>query len=671
MAVVGAGPAGAAAAYHLARSGRTVALLERAAFPRDKSCGDAVTRAGVGLLEEMGVTEDLSAAREIGALRVSMGPAGSRRTREFRYGTGARDGRFGLVVTRAVLDAAIVRRAVRAGARLYERADVRRLVKTEGVVTGIEFTGPRGPGTMRARVVVAADGALSRIARQAGLAGTSRTSLGRALRAYFTGVDDLDDSLRLFMPLVGSPNGGVLPAYGWMFPVGGRVANVGVGLLERRSDVRLDDLFRRFVGELRTSFPGFTDARRTNPPRAAPLRVDFDPRRCWAPGIVLVGEAAGLVNPGTGEGISFALESGKIAAGVIDDRLRAGRVEDLSGYAGLLSRRFSGYAETGRFAASRHRLAWNVLQDTFDSEKPIFALVRHAALAPDHMMGFGTASLFEDVGACLDDRLRLAPQLFEVDEILADTVRREWPFLVRLQSLDPAGRTFALRPALLALLAAQFGNAGRRRLAPLAAATDLANIAALAQAGVGTESRRNAPNWGTKFAILAGDLLLTRALELCVGESPDLTFRLAEILEEACRHRMRALQVGRSTAAGPAEAAPLTAGACELGAMATGSTVQTVDALRAYGRNLGSLLQLREDVRPHLSGARDRRGLGESDELRQTYAHIEEFGRAALAALGPLSPGPARHSLHEIVRHLLTTARPPAFTSPPPPKEER
>lgn len=688
--VVGAGPAGASAAYHLARRGRHVLLLDRTAFPRDKSCGDAVTRAGVALLAEMGALELLPSAWSVRGLRVTMrGHA----PREFR--DAAATGQDGLVVPRAMLDAVLVRLAVAAGAELRQRVRARRLIREDGAVRGVEA----GGRPLRAPVVIAADGAASALSRQASLTATPRGRLGYALRVYVEGVPGLDDLLEFAAPLTGTGTRHWLPSYGWAFPTGPTSANVGVGLVERVPDARTDHLLAAFMAELRAGDPRFGGMRPAGPRRGAPLRFDFSPQRCWAPGLLLAGDAAGMVSPFTGEGISFALESGKLAAEVADERLDD--PDDLSRYARGLSGRFQGYFETGRHAAERHRLVWHVLDDTFDSERPIFALVRRAALAPEGMVGFESPGVLTDARRLLDPATGVAAQLVEVGEVLAATVRPDWPFLTRLPALSSGAYQISVRPALMALLASRFGDRRRPELTSLAAAIELAGLAGLAQSGVPDRPADDRPNWGTMFAVLAADVMLARALQLCLDGG--LVQELARIVEETCTARMSELRAGRHPSPGDrlghmARTGPaaLFAAAGELGARASGADDAVAATLREIGRSLGLCLQLADDA-ARLLGGTDRLGrdaradleeevasypmllvLDEDPDLRdrlvrgdlsttelvrrcaRTGMAVEVTNRARLfaedasARLATLPDGPARRSLAALLREATT-----------------
>ncbi|MEV4112722.1 geranylgeranyl reductase family protein [Nonomuraea sp. NPDC049695] len=630
--VVGAGPAGATAAYHLARRGRRVVLLDRTAFPRDKSCGDAVTKAGVELLTEMGALELLPDAWRVRGLRVTMrGHA----PREFRDAEAPEHEPEwgGLVLPRARLDAVLVRLAMSAGASLRQRVRAGRLIKEAGAFRGVAVSGGE---VLRAPVVVAADGAASALSRQAGLTATPPGRLGYALRAYVEDVEGLDDLLEFTAPLTDTGSRRWLPSYGWAFPIGPTSANVGIGLIERTDDARTDHLFTAFMEHLRATDPRFRRMRQAGPWRGAPMRFDFSPQRCWAPGLVVVGDAAGMISPFTGEGISFALESGKVAAEVIDEQLAAGRPHELSRYARRLGSRFQGYFETGRHTAERHRLVWHVLDDTFDSERPIFALVRRAALAPEGMVGFGSPGVLTDARPLLDPELCLASELVEVGEMLAATVRSDWPFLTRLPVLSSGAFQVSIRPALMVLLAARFGDRAHPGLTSLAAALELAGLAAVAQSSIPHRSVTDAsapdrtltcpeadarPNWGTMFGVLAADVMLARALRLCLDG--ELVPELARMVETACVGRMRELRAAggcspeeRLESAAHSGAGALFATACELGARTSGAPDAVTAELREIGRGLGLCLQLADDA-ARLLGGIDRLG-------RDARADLEE-----------------------------------------------
>jgi geranylgeranyl reductase family protein len=308
VAVVGAGPGGSAAAYYLAKRGLGVLLLDKAEFPRDKTCGDGLTPRAVGVLEDMGLLSNLTrAGREINGVEI-YAPDG------FAIGAALPRRRGGaapiLVVPRLVLDNIVREHAVRGGARFQSGV----------LVTGIEQAGAgvvvRGQKCghaleIRARMAVVATGAAVPLLVRLGLLRRAPRMM-LAARAYFEGMRGLGDRIQIRFNHV------PLPGYGWVFPLSPAGANIGAGFYPPvRSRKRLppnpQKVFDGFVGggTLRALLEG---GRRVGPVKGYPLRVDFPGAPASGDGVLLVGEAAGLVNPLTGEGIDYALESAQIAA---------------------------------------------------------------------------------------------------------------------------------------------------------------------------------------------------------------------------------------------------------------------------------------------------------------------------------------------------------------------
>ena len=303
VAVIGAGPAGSIAALVLARAGARVALVDKAEFPRDKACGDLVGPRGVQVLDDLGVR--LAGADPVGDMRV-VGPTGRSVLLPCRGGRTYPG--HGFALARAELDQALRTAAVDAGS-VARTARAAAPLLDGGRLAGFELS----DGTsVRADVVIGADGATSRLAATAGLVDPSRVLWGFALRSYVDASVDLPTIV-----LWDEARWRGFPGYGWVFPGPGGRANLGVGvgvLGDRTAAGHAARSLDAFVGVLHRV--GLLD-------QAVPLpaerlggwlkmgMVGTVPARGR---VLLVGDAAGLVNPLQGEGISEALASGRAAA---------------------------------------------------------------------------------------------------------------------------------------------------------------------------------------------------------------------------------------------------------------------------------------------------------------------------------------------------------------------
>ncbi len=313
--VVGAGPAGSAAAWWLRQAGRDVAVLEKAAFPREKVCGDGLTPRGVKALQDMGVDTSPSAGwtRHKG-LRVTGGGV----VTEVDWPRLQSWPDFSLVLRRSELDARLAAHAEAAGARVHTGITVTEpLLDDAGRVAGVHATaGPdREPQTWRAPLVVSAEGLSGRLAKSLGLTRREDRPLGVAVRRYVRSRRADDHYLDISFDLTAAgPSRDSMPGYGWIFGMGDGTANVGFGLLDTRRGTGADH--RAVLRTWLDTYPaddGLGEDDAVTPLRGAGLPMALNRGPAYTRGLLLAGDAAGTVNPFNGEGISYAMETGRMA----------------------------------------------------------------------------------------------------------------------------------------------------------------------------------------------------------------------------------------------------------------------------------------------------------------------------------------------------------------------
>ncbi|MFN8232291.1 MAG: geranylgeranyl reductase family protein [Actinomycetota bacterium] len=347
--VIGAGPGGSAAAYHLARHGIDVTMLERTRFPREKVCGDGLTPRGVAAVKRMGIDPNEPGFERVHGLRVH-----SRRdTIELPFPELTSWPDFGVVRTRHDLDAMLAERAVKAGARLVEATEAVAPILDEGWVVGstVRPAGSRDDGEVRqvrARFVIAADGAASRFAVPAGVVRDDGRPLGIAARRYYRTEYHPGPWLESWLDLWEGDL--LLPGYGWLFPVAGGTVNLGAGLLNTFRDfkeVSAQRLFDAFAAMLPETY-GIAEETAEGRLLSGPLPMSFNRTPQAVPGMLLVGDAAGAVNPMNGEGIAYAMETAEIAAELIHEALVARRPGIAAMYPTVLRQRYGRYFTIGR-----------------------------------------------------------------------------------------------------------------------------------------------------------------------------------------------------------------------------------------------------------------------------------------------------------------------------------
>jgi menaquinone-9 beta-reductase len=337
-AVVGAGPAGSVTALVLARAGARVALVDKASFPRDKACGDAVGPRGVAVLHDLGLTPEDTGAH-LGDM-VVVGPSG-RRLRLPCF-DGIDYPGFGFALPRQGFDAWLVDQALEAGVQMVT-GRVETVTAGDGAPT-VELDRRR---SIRADVVVGADGATSRVGDAAGLVDTRRVLWGFAVRVY------LDERVDLpHIVLWEREPGRVFPGYGWLFPGPDGRANAGLGIgtmADRRAATGAVRLLPQFLEHLRRTGLIESPIDGSGPGRLGGwLKMGMVGTTPGAGRVLLTGDAAGLVNPLQGEGIAHAMTSGRLAA----EAVLAGPGGAASRYRAAVAR---DHLEYHRVASSMHR----------------------------------------------------------------------------------------------------------------------------------------------------------------------------------------------------------------------------------------------------------------------------------------------------------------------------
>ena len=359
--VVGAGPAGSAAAYYCASAGLNVLLLEKAAFPRDKVCGDGLTPRAVKELVAMGVPlrEEDGWIRNAG-LRV----IGGGHRLELPWPELSSYPSFGLAKTRMTLDHLLAEHARAAGAKLLERTNVTGPLVDErtGRVVGVtarpvDDAGRRAGDevTYRAPVVIAADGVSARLATALGIEKRQDRPMGVAVRTYFTTPRHQDPWMESHLELWdGAPGrSNLMPGYGWIFALGDGTANVGLGSVSSTAAATKIDyksLFATWMANAPAEWE-FTPENQLGPVRGAALPMGFNRLPLYTRGLLLVGDAGGMVSPFNGEGIAYGIMAGRIAAQAVAQAAARGtasaRERALATYPQIMRDELAGYYSLG------------------------------------------------------------------------------------------------------------------------------------------------------------------------------------------------------------------------------------------------------------------------------------------------------------------------------------
>jgi geranylgeranyl reductase family protein len=320
--------------------------LEKAQFPREKVCGDGLTPRAVRQLLRLGV--DTSTWKRNLGLRVYGGRV---RPFELPWPELAEFPSFGLTRKRADLDQALAAKAVAAGAEFIQQAQVTAPILAADRIVGVRTADGR---EFRAPITVAADGNSSRLATAMGLKVRANRPMGVAVRAYFHSPRAADDYMESWLEMRDDKQN-LLPGYGWIFAMSEGVCNVGLGMLNSSKAFGKTN-YRQLLRSWLSSTPpewGFAKDNQIGEIGSAALPMSFNRQPAYSRGLLLVGDAGGMVSPFNGEGIGYAMEAGEFAADAIVDAHARGvgtqaAERALCGYAGRLKSEWGGYFRLGQ-----------------------------------------------------------------------------------------------------------------------------------------------------------------------------------------------------------------------------------------------------------------------------------------------------------------------------------
>jgi geranylgeranyl reductase family protein len=364
--VVGGGPSGSACAYWLAEAGWDVALVEKKVFPREKTCGDGLTPRSVRQLADMGIESALAGAHRYTGLRShAFG-----RVLDLPWPEHPSFPSYGYVITRHDLDGLINDNAAKAGATIWQGTEALEPIVADGAGTPAppeQVTLPSQPTLppcvgavvresatgetreVRARYVVVADGGNSRFGRALGTTRNRRQPMGMALRGYYTSPGHDQPFIESHLD-IRDGEGKVIPGYGWIFPLGDGRVNVGVGLLStdrRWKGINTSTLMEHFIAWAPKEWE-LSPETSLGPPTGGklPMGMSVGPR--VGPTTLVIGDAAGAINPFNGEGIAYGYETGRLAAASLGEALSGEGAEALIRYETRLEDTYGLYYRVAR-----------------------------------------------------------------------------------------------------------------------------------------------------------------------------------------------------------------------------------------------------------------------------------------------------------------------------------
>ena len=343
--VVGGGPAGAAAAFWLARDGHDVTLVEKKEFPRDKTCGDGLTPRAILQMQDMGFDFDVTDFHKITGLRSF---AGDDLMLEMEWPEHSRFPSWGGVMRRRDLDAQIATLAEKQGVVIKQKTTATPVIE-DGQLVGAELASGGESEVVKPTVTIIADGSMNRFGRDLGASRRRDYPMGMAARGYYSSPMSKDPFLESQLDLR-DRSGATIPGYGWVFPLGDGTINVGVGLLstfKRWKHVNTTHMMNDYVATAPKHWELSEEAQLTRPV-GGKLTMSFSKNPLVGSNWVAIGDAAGAINPWNGEGISYAYETGRIAAGHVGQAIAEGDLGLLRRYPQHLEDEYGLYYKMAR-----------------------------------------------------------------------------------------------------------------------------------------------------------------------------------------------------------------------------------------------------------------------------------------------------------------------------------
>ena len=313
--IIGAGPAGTSAALYANKLGLKAIIIDKSTFPRDKICGDALSGKSIRYMKELDILDEVSKLKGSSIKRIIFGSPNHKQFSIFlnnpHHTHHAGTIKEGYVIPRMEFDNFLFEKAKNV-TQIEENFNFSEILYDKNQIIGIKGNQNKKNREIYAPIILGCDGAKSTLVRKLGFHKEDEKNTAIAIRCYYEGVKDLTDQIELHFV------DEVLPGYFWLFPAGENIANVGIGLSKKQAkkdERKLTEILNE-VTESDFFKNRFSESKRLENPKGWSLPLGRIERTCYGNGFMLLGDAAGLIDPFTGEGIGNAMASAKFAIDV-------------------------------------------------------------------------------------------------------------------------------------------------------------------------------------------------------------------------------------------------------------------------------------------------------------------------------------------------------------------